>query len=667
MSSNDAVFGLFAHDKASEVFKNLGKVAKTTAHDTQTMTEMVDKASHNAIMASNRELAASAKVQIEQQKLTELRTKGTATTSAMMAQEERLAAALRTSEVATQASASAATALTSAEARAAFGADTMGRGFGKAGIGVGMMDSKFGKMVKTVTAASAAFAGYELFKFGKESVKAAEEFQLSQAKLQTAIANSGHSMTQYAKPVEELNTRFRKLGFTDSETADGLAVLTTSLKNPTKALSLMGTVADLARYKNLSLGDSALIVAKGYEGQLRPIRALGIDIPVAAGGALKLENANKALAKAQAHLLSLGGMVSVMNKKAVKEANAVSTAQLHLTNVTNKYSDPAKRNAAQTKAISAAQTVLTLEQQRGTVAHGGFQKAQEAVFAAQEKVNAAQTAGLKIVKAIADATKNQAANAAATLAGKQKVLNSELDHMKVTLGTDLMPLLNDFTDWSIKSGIPFMEHMMKFAKDHGKEIIGVMGAIATAFAAVKITNGVATLLGSIGKIKAAFVGLSATADVAAASEANALSANPLKNFGALKLLAPVAVSVLAAEAFKKSIGDPLRKATGSGGALTSSNLSGANHLKGSVSAHPSLATSADGSTWMMDSNGNLIKMSGAKKPVKPVSTGSSSPTHTTIIHVHGSVTTEKKLIETVHNGIAQNMKNSGKNPATIGK
>ena len=655
MANNDAVFGLFTNDKASEVFKRLGITARTTAEQTQTMTEVVEKAGAKAITANNKEIASKSKLAIEQQKLTELRAKDNVASSTMMAQQERVANAERNVAVATESNTKAVASLSSAQIRATTGADALGASTHRLGDNSIIASSKLGHMFKMASQGAAIFAAYEIFKFGKESVKAAEDFQLSQAKLQVAIHNSGHAMTQYQKPIDALSTKFRHLGFTDTQTADGLAVLTTSLKDPAKALHLMGVAADLARYKNISLADSALVVAKGAEGQLRPLRALGIDLPVAAGGALKLMKAHEALAKAQANLAAIGGTVSVNNKQSVKEYNSVSNAQLHLTDLTRKYADPAKRTAEQTKVISAAQTTLNLVQTHGVTSNNRLQKAQEAVYKAQANVNAAASAGTKIQEGLAKAVNGQAAKAAETFKVKQDALNASLDHMKVKLGTDLLPVLQEFTDWADKSGVPFMEHMIDFSKNHGKEIVEVMGAIGTVFAAGKVMSGVDAIVSGLGKIKKAMIGLRVVAAETAAAEALA-GGGAAAGTPAGALIVGAAGTAIAGDYIGKHLLPRIL-----GGPNSPAAKKAAKDLQSAVNSARALPTGTGGPAP------TFMSPAGSPRTIKPITTPSHAPT--TIIHQHiaGSVITEKHLIDTVHNGIAQNMRNSGVSPKVIGK
>ena len=121
-------------------------VAKTTAHDTQTMTEIVEKAGTKAIAANNKEIASKSKLAIEQQKLTELRAKDNVASSTMMAQQERVANAERNVAVATESNTKAISSLSTAQVRAATGAEVLGSSTRRLGDNSIIASSKLGKM-----------------------------------------------------------------------------------------------------------------------------------------------------------------------------------------------------------------------------------------------------------------------------------------------------------------------------------------------------------------------------------------------------------------------------------------------------------------------------------------------------------------------------------------
>ena len=242
----------------------------------------------------------------------------------------------------------------------------------------------------------------------KSSVEAQAQAQLSTTKLTTIITDSGHSYSTYADNIEAADTKMRGFGFTNAETKDALGVLTTALQDPSKALSVLGVSADLARAKNMDLSSAALMVAKGMEGQIRPLKALGIDLPVYAGTSQQVALAQKKLEDAQ------GKVNDIL--------------------------------AATPNAVDAA-----------SKAHGKYEAAMDAVSKAQALLNEKQSSGGQILQTLSDRLKGSAADASETYTGKQKKLQAEWDNVKEKAGGTLMPVFSTIVDWINSTGLPGMD------------------------------------------------------------------------------------------------------------------------------------------------------------------------------------------------------------------
>jgi hypothetical protein len=142
----------------------------------------------------------------------------------------------------------------------------------------------------------------------------------------------------------------------------------------------------------MDLGSAMDMVDRAANGQLRPIKALGIDLPVAAGGALKLQQASAKLATAQ---------------QAVKDLLA-------------QYPD----------ALDAA-----------SKHHAVYQKAVEKVTAAQGNLKTLQGESTVILDALSTKLSGQAAAAADTFGGKVEALKAKSEDLGVKLGLALVPAL----------------------------------------------------------------------------------------------------------------------------------------------------------------------------------------------------------------------------------
>lgn len=267
--------------------------------------------------------------------------------------------------------------------------------------------------------------GAGVAEFGKKAVEAAVEGEGAQARLAQAVKNTGGSMEDLEPKVAKLSTRFAKLGFTNDEVESGLASMTTSLRDPEKALNAMGLAADLAKYKNISLSDASVVVAKAMEGQLRPLKQLGIDLPVAAGGALKLEQAHTALAKAQDHV----------------------------SDVLKTYPDALDKASKH---------------------HAQYQAAVDKVTAAQDKLAEVQNAGEAITKGLTAAIGGQASAAADTYAGKIAAMHAQFENFQEQVGTKLLPVL-----LKLMNGLQSVASFV----DRNRVVLKPLGLILGTFAA----------------------------------------------------------------------------------------------------------------------------------------------------------------------------------------
>lgn len=260
---------------------------------------------------------------------------------------------------------------------------------------------------------------------GGIAIKAALDGEQAHERLRVAIENAGGSMKNLGPRIEELVPRFAKLGYTNDELEAALGTLTTSLRDPQKALQNVGLAADLARYKNISLNDAALLVAKGLQGQIRPLKQLGIDLPITSGGAANLAKATRSLHDAQGrYALALQTYNNTTGKAHVKALKALEYAQLNLKN-------------------------------------------------AQQKVTDAQRAGTVIQQALTKALHGQADAAAKTYAGRLREAKAQVENLAERLGTMLLPIIARVVGW-VAQAIGWFQKHSEVTKIVAAAIAGVL-------------------------------------------------------------------------------------------------------------------------------------------------------------------------------------------------
>ena len=300
---------------------------------------------------------------------------------------------------------------------------------------------------------------------GVLGVEMADKFEQSHAKLETALKNAGSSFEQFKEPIDKAQKSMEAYGYTNAQTQEALGNLTTALKDPNKALADLSLAADLAKYKHIDLADAATAVARAQEGNLRALKQLGIDLPIAATSASKLAAAHDALSKA---------------------TDAASTYLKAHSDATNTSS----------KSHAAYETLLGK------------------VESAQQKVNDQSSAGTEIMKGLASAIGGQAAAQAETFSGKMQALKATSEDVAKNIGLALIPILEKLME-TIKSVIDWFTQHKAIAEAVGIVIgtvlVAAIGAYLTSLARSAIESTI-----NFAKIIAGWVatGVAATASAA---------------------------------------------------------------------------------------------------------------------------------------------------------
>jgi len=110
------------------------------------------------------------------------------------------------------------------------------------------------------------------------SIKSALSVQESQAKLSTAVKNTGVSFQTFIPYMEKAQESMAQFGFGAEDTNQALAAMTAATRNPQTAINNLGVVADLAAFKNESLAAAADTVSRATMGQARGLADLGLAI-----------------------------------------------------------------------------------------------------------------------------------------------------------------------------------------------------------------------------------------------------------------------------------------------------------------------------------------------------------------------------------------------------
>lgn len=261
----------------------------------------------------------------------------------------------------------------------------------------GTKAARFGGIMKQYSGIAALAAAGAAFAIVKSSVQAASSYEDATASIKAAVESAGQSWDKYEARVKQTAFAQASFGFSATEVTGALAKGFIATQSMTKATQFLTLAEDLARAKKIDLAQAEIAVARASEGQLRPLKMMGIDLPIAAAGAAKLATANLKLQMAQ---------------------NAVMNWL-----------------ANYPKAI-----------EKGNSANAKYHSLLGKVASAQAKVNTLQVAGDQIIKGLSAHIGGQAAAAAQTYAGKVAQLSAKWENMKTVIGTEVIPVLLKLAD-----------------------------------------------------------------------------------------------------------------------------------------------------------------------------------------------------------------------------
>lgn len=173
---------------------------------------------------------------------------------------------------------------------------------------------------RLTSAAKKLVSGFVFEKVVQNSLEAFKAETSAITTLTNSLANLGISYSSIEPVITKTTDSMTNLGFTTSDSLSALAKLTTALGNPTKALAILGTTADLARYNHASLADTATKVAKVVAGNGKAVTELGLKYdksltPVNAFNKLIDQTKAKVGGLAVAYSKTAAGALDVLNAK----------------------------------------------------------------------------------------------------------------------------------------------------------------------------------------------------------------------------------------------------------------------------------------------------------------------------------------------------------------
>ena len=278
---------------------------------------------------------------------------------------------------------------------------------------------------------------------GALSVETADKQEIAQKQLENSLKAAGQSWDEVKGKVKSTGDEASKYGYTQQQVDQALTTGVNSTQNYGNAHDNLQVAIQLAAAKHIDLNTAMQTVDKAATGQTRALKQLGIDLPVSAGGALKVQQAQDALSKAQGN------------------ANAILAKSPDALNQASK-------------------------------AHAAYEAAVGKVEAAHKKLADSQNAGSQILDALKQRLSGQADAAADTFAGKLAAAKAQGENLMATIGQKLIPILEKLMA-TTEGVVKWLEKHQAVAKALGIIIGTILVVAVVAYAASMASAAVATI------------------------------------------------------------------------------------------------------------------------------------------------------------------------------
>jgi hypothetical protein len=252
-------------------------------------------------------------------------------------------------------------------------------------------------------------------------------------------------------------------------------------------------------------------------------RLTTLAMSISAGSGKSLETVTTALAKAQTGSAAGLAKFGIVTKDVTKDSGALKAAQISVTTAQTAYTKAVHDHGAKSAEASLASKKLSL--------------AQDKLSDAQKKTKSSVISTDEAISRLSEKYKGDAAAAAETTAGKQKILSVQFGELQEQIGAKLLPVMLKLAD----VGLKVVDWISKNTKTAGILVASLFGLLA-----------VVTLVGAATKAWSAItVVWSAVTKVATAAQwlfNAAMDANPI----GLVVIAIAALAVGLVLAYKKS-------------------------------------------------------------------------------------------------------------------
>lgn len=154
----------------------------------------------------------------------------------------------------------------------------------------GGFDKLKGTALKLGGVMAGAFAIGKIVDFGKASLQAFAESEAAVARIDARLTTMGKAGLEARDSILKAGEAAIKLGFDDEAAAESVAKFFQATGDLTEAQKLNAIAMDIARGKNIELGDAQRAVQMILAGNTRELKAMGIEVEEGASG---MENLTK--------------------------------------------------------------------------------------------------------------------------------------------------------------------------------------------------------------------------------------------------------------------------------------------------------------------------------------------------------------------------------------
>ena len=288
---------------------------------------------------------------------------------------------------------------------------------------------------------------------GAASLKMADAYERPNASLEASVKAAGLNWDNYKQNLGSVEDKYASLGFSSAQVDQALSQAIVSTQSASKANQSLGLAADLAAMKHISLADATDTVDRALTGNLRPLKQLGIDLPITASSALKLQTAQQKVTSA------------------TRTASDILAA--HGGHIDKTSKDWGKYQAALGRVHTATGQLTTLQQSHD-----------------------------QIVGALSKRLHGQASSAADTYSGKMQAMRTQVGNLEVKIGQKLVPVVEHMVN-AISKSVKWLEKHKGVAEGLAIVIGTVLGGAIALFVGqkvVKFVNGTKDMISGLGNM-----------------------------------------------------------------------------------------------------------------------------------------------------------------------